>query len=208
MRRMHLEFLNVLPTVEPVFRAPGWVTTPGVLQYVAEAGLLLADSSVSTTFAGSVPSCDPITSNEDVIRAGPDFNKWIADGAQGAGFIVGHFHFTAPNTNSLGTAIGRKTALDFAKAVHNTTQYRIGWLSYYEAARWVALARSAKWSAALDGTSLKVTVEPWEVPVHDVTLAVQGLAGRAVTVQTSGGDPVPFRVTSSNRGCDYIVLDA
>src|SRR5205809_7530016 len=90
MGEMHREFLRVFPTVEPVFRAPGWVSTPGVLEYVAAAGLLLADSSATTTFDGSVPSCEALGSTLKFVRAGPDFSEWITQGAQSAALIVGH----------------------------------------------------------------------------------------------------------------------
>ena len=207
MRQMQLEFLKALPMVEPVFRAPGWATPPSVLVYVAQAGLLLADSSIAQTFNGSIPSCYSVSSNEEVIRAGPDFRTWIADAAQAAGFIVGHFHFTAPNRNSLGSDAGRRNALGFAKAVRSNTQYRIGWLSYYEAALRVALGRSTKWSAVLDAGDLVISVTSIEPTFRRVTLTVQNLADRHVAVVNADGDPLPFGVMSSARGCDYIVLD-
>jgi hypothetical protein len=193
--------------VEPVFRAPGWVSTLGVLEYVAAAGLLLADSSAAITFQGSVPSCKALGSTLKFARAGPDFSEWIAQGAQDAGLVVGHFHFTAPNTYNLGSDLGRRTALGFARDIRRAAAtYRIEWFSYHEAARSVALANSVKWAAALDGNTLGITVGSFVTPLHDVTLAVQNLAGRDVAVKTVLGNPIPFRLSSSARGCDYIVL--
>ena len=207
MGEMHREFLRVFPMVEPVFRAPGWVSTPGVLEYVAAAGLLLADSSATTTFKGSVPSCETLRPTLQFVRAGPDYSEWITQEAQSAGLIVGHFHFTAPNKYNLGSDLGRQTALGFARDIRNATaKYRIEWFSYHEAARSVALANSVKWAAVLDGNTLRITVGSWATPLQDVTLAVQNLAGRDVAVESVLGDPIPFRLSGSARGCDYIVL--
>ena len=206
MGRMHREFRAVFPMAEPVFRAPGWATNGGVLQYLSDAGLLLSDCSNDPTFRGSAPSCDNIRPGVNVVRAGPDFTSWIPQGAQNAGLIVGHFHFTAPNENSIGTAAGQRTALGFARAIRGTTQYKIDWFSYYEAARSVAIARSVKWAAALDGNTLVLTVNAAPNPLRGVTFAVTNLGGRDIYVKTRLNDPILFSVRHSARGCDYIVL--
>jgi len=208
MGMMHRAFLNALPSVEPVFRAPGWVSTPGMLDYVAEAGLLLADSSAAATFQGSVPSCWELASGVEIIRAGPDFNEGVVRGVQTAGLIVGHFHFTAPNVYNLGCDLGRRTALAFAQGIRNITKYRLGWLSYHEAARSVAHIRALRWSAVLEGSTLVIRLDPASVPTGGETLAIQNLAGRDVTVETTLGDPSPFRVITSARGCTYVIMTA
>ncbi|SRR6266566_1536420 len=206
MSTMHRVFLNVLPTVEPVFRAPGWVTTPGVLEYLAEAGVLLADSSATATFQSSVPSCWELAPGVEVVRAGPDFNEGVISGLASAALIVSHYHFTAPSAYSLGGDLGRQSALNFALGIRRITRYRIGWLSYHEAARCVALARALRWSAALEGNTLVITLDPASVPVGGETLAIQNLGGHDVVVETTLGDPTPFSLIGSNRGCTYLVI--
>jgi len=206
MSTMHRVFLNVLPTVEPVFRAPGWVSTPGVLEYLAQAGLLLADSSGTATFQSSVPSCWRGAPGLDVVRAGPDFTEGVVKELANAALIVGHYHFTAPNVYNLGGDLGRQSALNFALGIRKITKYRIGWMSYHEAARSVALVRALRWSAALEGNTLVITLDPAGTPIGGQTLAVQNLGGRDLAVETPLGDPVPFNAIGSNRGCTYVVM--
>ena len=209
MATAHREALEAFPGVEPVFRAPGWGASPTVLRYVAKAGLLLADSSATDTYDTSVPSCRPLPDDLRMVRGGPDFERVIAAQAARGELIVGHFHFTAPNANSLGAEsdLGRRNALGFARAIDGSSTYRIGWLSYAEAGRAVAVASETAWGADLTGTTLSITLENGGAASSGVTLAVTGLGGRDVLVWDEVGGPIPFAMKGSARGLDYIVLN-
>jgi len=206
MVRMHSAIIDAFPGAEQVFRAPGWSATPPVLDYLSDAGFLLADSSAASTFTSSVPSCMPLQGGKDLVHGGPDFRIGLTDGIRQGAFIVSHFHWTEPNANSLSRATVRQVARDFARAISTHVGGNTDWMSYWEAADSVARAGRSDFTVSAAEGALAIILAGEPSDMQRVTLGLVGRAGRELMVRTATDTPVLFDLRSSVRGCEYVVL--